>query len=88
MQATAVKKMPHKTDHSGQLESPSIPVIMIMTIIMIIFLKLFMYIIIVVATAKNKLLVNIIVLFSRFNLNMFQCSAEKTEKNPHAKPEV
>lgn len=31
---------------------------------------------------------NKIVLFSRFTLNMFQCSAENTEKDPHAKPEV
>lgn len=35
MQETAVKKMPHKIDHPGQLESPGIPIIMIMTIIMI-----------------------------------------------------
>lgn len=65
MQTAAVKKIPLKMDHSGQLESLSIPVITIMTIIMIIiFKKLFMYIIIVVATAKIKLLVNKIVLFS------------------------
>lgn len=42
-----------------------------------------MYVIIVVdtvTTAKIKSLVNKIVLFSRFNLNLFQCSAEKTGK--------
>lgn len=40
-----------------------------------------MYVIVVAATtAKIKSLVNKIALFSRFNLNMFQCSAEKTER--------
>lgn len=45
-----------------------------------------MYVVIVGTTAKIESLVNKIVLVSRLNLSMFQCSAEKTEKDPHAKP--
>lgn len=45
-----------------------------------------MYVVIVNTTAKIKSLINKVVLFSRFNLSMFQCSAEKTEKDLPAKP--
>jgi len=44
--------------------------------------------VIIVVTEKNKLVVNKIVLVSRFNLNTFQCCAVKTQKYPHAKPEL